>query len=68
MDDVDTIFNKQFFKKMPNHLDEWVKLDDDLKKALHLIQVSDYKKKHHIRVVMDSEKTHAVAFCVGEKN
>ena len=66
MDDVDTIFNKRFFKEMPNHLLDWVNVDDDLAKSLHLIRVSDYKKKHHIRVVMDSEKTHAVAFL--EKN
>lgn len=61
LDDKKTIFNDAFFTKMPNHLDEWLG-DKEMENALHLIRVSDYRAGHHIRIVMDDEKSQAIAF------
>jgi hypothetical protein len=62
MDDPANVFNQEFFYKTPNRIGDWLKVSPDLQEALHLIKVSDYRPGHHVRIVMDSEETHAVAY------
>jgi hypothetical protein len=61
LDDKKTIFNQNFFTKMPNRLAAWLG-ETEMESALHLIRVSDYRPDHHIRIVMDDEKGQAIAF------
>ena len=62
LDDEDTIFNRAFFYKTPNHLNEWINADENLLKCLRLIAVEDFRPHHHLTLVMDDEKGRAVAY------
>ena len=66
LDDPQTIFQFDFFDKIPNRLSEWIQVDPQIEAALRLLRVSDYRKDHHIKMVMSDEKSIAVAFL--EKN
>lgn len=67
VDDEGTLFNRALFYEAPNCLDKWIKLDKRLADALRLIRVADYRKGHFLRVVMDDEENHAVAYFVREE-
>lgn len=62
LDDDDVIFNRKFFYKTPNHLQDWISADESLLKSLRLIDVKDFLPEHHLTLVMDDEKGKAVAF------
>jgi hypothetical protein len=66
LDDPQTIFSKEFFEQSPNRLAEWIPVEAVLEGALRLVRVADFRKDHHIKVVMSDEKGLAVAFL--EKN
>jgi len=62
LDDEDAIFNRKFFYKTHNRLQDWISADENLLKCLRLIAVSDFRPEHHINLVMDDEKGRAVAY------
>jgi hypothetical protein len=62
LDDEQSIFNQAFFEQTPNRVEEWINLDEPIKASLRLIKVSDFRKEHHLRIVMSDEKSRAVAF------
>ena len=62
LDDPQTIFQHDFFNDSPNHLTEFISADATMESALRLIRVADYRKGHYMRVVMNDEKSLAVAF------
>jgi len=62
LDDAATVFNRQFFYHCPNRVREWIEVDDVLFESLHLIRVSDYRARSHMRIVMNDEMGQAMAF------
>ncbi len=65
LDDADSIFNRDFFYATPNHLEEFVPVENPrVLESLRLIAVSDYRPDHHMDLIMDANKSRAVAFFV----
>lgn len=62
LDDEDAIFNRKFFYKTPNHLQDWISADESLLKSLRLIAVEDFRPNHHLTLVMDDVQGRAVAY------
>jgi hypothetical protein len=68
LDDVASAFNRAFFYETHNCLPEVSGSDAGLSGCLRLIDVSSFRAGHHIEVIMDSDKNHAVAIiCPDEK-
>ncbi len=67
LDDPRSQLNREFFYKTPNHVDEWIDVDEVLAKRIRVIKVSDYRKGASLRVVMNDEQGQAVAYVVGGK-
>jgi hypothetical protein len=66
LDDDESIFNREFFYGAPNHLDEFLAVEDHIRASLRLLKVSDYRKGCFVRVVMSDERSQAVAYLVKE--
>lgn len=62
LDDHATVFNRRFFYESPDHLSEWIEVDDKVKDSLKLLCASDYASYTGIRVVMNDDMGQAVAF------
>ena len=62
LDDEDAIFNRKFFYKTPNRLQDWITADEKLLKCLRLIAVEDFSPSYHLTLIMDDEKGRAVAY------
>jgi hypothetical protein len=69
LDDPDTLFNRPFFYNTPNRLAEFIHLENPAVLAsLRLIAVADYRPNHHIDLIMDSQKSRAIAFLAKDEN
>jgi hypothetical protein len=67
LDDEKTIFKRDLFYDTPNRLKEFIPVDNPrVINALRLIAVSDYRRNHHLDLIMDAQKSYAVAFLVRE--
>lgn len=67
LDDNDTIFNRDFFYKTPNRLAEFISVETPrITAALKLIAVTDYRPNAHVELIMDANKSRAVAFLAGK--
>jgi hypothetical protein len=67
LDDEKTIFKRELFYDTPNRLNQFVSVDSPrVSNALRLIAVRDYRFNHHLDLIMDAQKSYAVAFLVGE--
>ncbi len=62
MDDPESLFNHTFFYDMQDHTSTFIDLDPQLKDALRLIRVGDYRSGHALRLVMDDEHSVAAAY------
>ena len=67
LDDSKTIMARRFFYNMPNHLADYDSADNGIQECLRLIRVSDYRKNHFLRIVMNEEKSQATAFLVKDE-
>ena len=68
LDDEGTIFNGDFFYATPNRLEEFISVDNPrILASLRLIAVNDYRPYHHMDLIMDANKSRAVAFLVEEE-
>jgi len=67
LDDENTIFKRELFYDTPNRVNEFISVDNPrVINALHLIAVRDYRRNHHLDLIMDAQKSYAVAFLVRE--
>ena len=66
LDEGQNMINEEFFEGTPNHVSDFIDLDPNLKDSLRLIQVSDYRPEHQIRVLMNDDDSRAVAYLVPE--
>ncbi len=62
VDDPENVFQKSFFYHAPNRLGDFITADDELKNILRLLKISTYRKENHLKIIMDEEKSYAVAF------
>jgi hypothetical protein len=67
LDDKNTIFNRAFFHDTPNHVEDFIAMDSPrILSALRLIAVHDHRPNHHMDLIMDAQKSRAVAFLTAE--
>jgi hypothetical protein len=66
LDDDQSVFNREFFYNLPNHLTEWMPapVGVDLQSSLRLIRVNDYRPGYSMRVIMNEERSLAQAYIV----
>jgi hypothetical protein len=64
IDQKETVFNRDFFYNTPNKLKGLVEVSENIAECLRLIDVASYQPGHHLELIMDSEKSEAVAFLV----
>ena len=66
LDDEQSVFNRDFFYNLPNHLAEWIPAPagTEMQPSLRLIRVSDYRPGYYLRVLMNEEKSLAQAYMV----
>ncbi len=62
LDDPKNTFSREFFYGTPNSAADFITLPASLESTLRLIAVTNYRKDHHIRIVMDDSESQAVAF------
>ncbi len=62
LDDEDTVFNRDFFYNTPNILGRYMPNETDRGDCLRLIEVSSFRPRHHLELVMDDEEGLAVAY------
>jgi hypothetical protein len=67
LDEKDTIFKHDFFYGTPNRLLDFIEADEHILDALRLIAIQDYRSNHHMDLVMDGEKSRAIAYLVSEE-
>ena len=62
LDDADVIFERALFYATPNHVTDWISLDEALLDSLRLIDVTDYRPGHYLSIIMDDNESRAVGF------
>ena len=50
------MLNREFFYGAPNHVEEFLPVEEHIRASLRLLKVSDYRKGHFVRVVMSDER------------
>ncbi|MBM4425867.1 MAG: hypothetical protein FJ031_01370 [Chloroflexi bacterium] len=65
LDEPNTIFARDFFNATPNRLSEFISVENPrVAAALKLIAVDDFRPSAFMNLVMDSNKSRAVAFLI----
>jgi hypothetical protein len=68
LDEEGTIFKREFFYNTPNRLSEFISIENPrVVAALKLIAVEDYRPNARMDLIMDANKSRAVAFLVGDE-
>jgi hypothetical protein len=67
LDDKEILFNHDFFYKTPNKVLRFISVDKRLTQTLRLLAVKDFRRGHHMDLVMDGQKGRAVAYLVPDK-
>jgi hypothetical protein len=67
LDDPEISFNQDFFNATPNQLASWLPEAADLNNCLRLIDVATYRPHHHLDLIMDAEKSQAIALLVQDE-
>ncbi len=68
LDDADAQLNRAFFYDTPNRLGTVLPEADECSDTLCLVEVANFRPKHHLELVMDDEKGQAVAYLVPDGN
>jgi hypothetical protein len=67
LDDKDVFFNHDFFYRSPNKVFKFISIDKRLTQTLRLLAVKDFRPGHHMDLVMDGQKSRAVAYLVPDE-
>jgi hypothetical protein len=62
LDDVESIFNKEFFYNTPNRLLDFLPDTKDYTDILRVIEVASFRPQHHLELIMDNQRSVAQAF------
>ncbi len=60
-------FNRKFFYDTPNRIREFVEVEASLEACLRVIDVADFHPGCHLDLLMDDERSQAIAFCVPDQ-
>ncbi len=66
LDEGQNMINEEFFENSPNKIDDFIELEADIKDALRLIQVNDFRSDHQIRILMNDDESRAIGYLVPE--
>lgn len=67
LEEETSIFNRDFFYKTPNHIQDKITVEPEILKAIRLIHVDDYAPGQLLRIVMDDSEGKAMAFLETKK-
>jgi hypothetical protein len=67
LDDRDVLFHHEFFDTTPNKVLKFISIDKRLTRTLRLLAVKDFRPGHHMDLVMDGQKSRAVAYLVPDE-
>lgn len=67
LDDEESVFNREFFYNQPNHLEDFLEVDEPIRNSLRLLKVGDYRRGCFARVVMSDERSLAIAYLVKDE-
>jgi len=67
LDDKDTTFKRDFFYRTPSCLLDFIRASARIQDTLRLIAVDDFRAGHHMDLVMDGEKSRAIAYLVSQE-
>lgn len=67
VDDPENAFQKSFFYHAPNHIGDFLNVDEETKQNLRLLAIKDYRKDNHLKIIMDEEKSYAVGFLESDR-
>ena len=67
LEEETSIFNRDFFYKTPNHIQDKISVEPEILKAIRLIHVDDYAPGQLLRIVMDDSEGKAMAFLESKK-
>ena len=67
LDDEESVFNREFFYNQPNHLAQFLEVDEPIRNSLRLLKVCDYRGGCFARVVMSEERSLAIAYLVKDE-
>jgi hypothetical protein len=62
LDEEQNSFQSTFFYHLPNHLNDFVKTSESMAENIRVLRISDYRSAHHLKVIMNNEKSLAVGF------
>jgi len=62
LEDPGTVFQRSFFYDTPSHLEKMVPGSANMKDVLRLIRVRDYARDKRLKVIMNEERSTAIAF------
>lgn len=62
LDDPKTTFNRSFFEGTPNRLGDFLAVSDDLKEAVKLIAVADFRPGCHLELYLNGDQNRAISF------
>ena len=66
LDEDQNMINEDFFELSPSCIAEFIDLESELKDALKLIRVSDFRANSQIRVLMNDDESRAIGYLVPE--
>jgi hypothetical protein len=64
LDDSKTVFNRDFFDEMPNHLNEWIAAEEQYERCLQLLAIGDYAPEKTMSILMNDDVGKVLAFIV----
>ena len=64
LDDDDATFNQEFFYQTPNRLGDFLPGKANLEGCLRMIDVKDFRPNACLELILDEEKSRAVALLV----
>jgi len=68
LDEEGTVFKRDFFRSTPNRISEFISVENSrVLTALKLIAVKDYRPNASLDLIMDANKSRAVAFLVSDE-
>lgn len=65
LDDSQSSFNRSFFYNSPNHIREFIPVDDAMADCLRLLKIDDYRPGSEMMIVMNEEKNVGIAYLKG---
>ncbi len=67
LDDPQSIFQPSFFYHAPSCLEQLISVEGNERESIRVIKINDYRKNHHLRLIMDEEHSTAIGYLLPDK-